>query len=104
LPTIARLRIVDVEMEIRPVLLAWLVTCVAVLPPVMVDGSATVLAAGAASLVCLLAFSLLRSLPPGLVGAPAPAPVTRRVRGRFLQQSRPGVPGRTRARAPGCGR
>ncbi len=32
------------------------------------------------------------------------APGARSLPGRCLQQTRPGVPGRTRSRAPGCGR
>jgi AcrR family transcriptional regulator len=43
------------------------------------------------------------TLPLGAHAFPD-SPAGRRLRGRFLQQSRPGVPGRVRARAPGCGR
>lgn len=84
--------------------MAWLVTCAAMLQPVVVDGSTVALAAATAALLCALAFASFAVLPVSTLGVVVAVPARQRLRGRFLQQSRPGVPGRTRARAPGCGR
>lgn len=88
----------------RMLLVTWLVTCAAVVLPVVVDGSGLAVVGASAALLCALTVAVL-ALPALTTNtAVAAVPVRRRLRGRFLQQSRPGVPGRIRARAPGCGR
>lgn len=57
----------------------------------------------AATMACGLVGWLLARQVHVANAAPATAPAFRRLRGSFQQQSRPGVPGRVRARAPGCG-
>lgn len=91
-------------MGFRTLLITWLLTCSAVLLPVVVDGSGVAVAAAAAALLCALTFAGFAVAPISTLGAVVAVPARQRLRGRFLQQSRPGVPGRTRARAPGCGR
>lgn len=91
-------------MGFRALLLTWLVIGVAVLQPTVVDGSGVAVAAAAAALLCALTVAG-SAVPPAItVRAVVAVPARQRRHGRFLQQSRPGVPGRTRARAPGCGR
>lgn len=88
----------------RAWLVASLVTFAAMLLPAVTDPSTALLVGAAAALLGGLA-ALAPTLPqaaPGVVRVAAPGTRTRR--GRFLQQTRPGVPGRTRSRAPGCGR
>lgn len=89
-------------MGFRALLLTWLVICVAVLQPTVVDGSGV--AAAAAALLCALTVAGSAVPSASTVRAVVAVPARQRRHGRFLQQSRPGVPGRTRARAPGCGR
>lgn len=88
----------------RAWLVASLVTLAAILLPVVTDPSTALLIGAAAVLLGGLA-ALAPTLPPPAPGVVrAAAPGARARRGRFLQQTRPGVPGRTRSRAPGCGR
>ncbi|GAA1437234.1 hypothetical protein GCM10009616_38610 [Microlunatus lacustris] len=88
----------------RAWLVASLVTLAAILLPVVTDPSTALLLSTAAALLGGLA-ALVPALPqPALGVVRAATPGVRARRGRFLQQTRPGVPGRTRSRAPGCGR
>ena len=80
---------------------AWLLAVV-VWVQVSPDGShGATIAAMTAALLCGLAAQLAhhRMLPAAVVGVTEPP--ARRLHGSFHQQSRPGVPGRIRARAPG---
>ena len=88
----------------RTLLVAWLVTCAALVLPVVVDGSGLAVVAASAALLCALTVAVLALPAVSARTAVVAVPVHQRLHGRFLQQSRPGVPGRTRARAPGCGR
>ncbi len=85
---------------------AWLAVVAlagaALLLPVA-DGNPAVLAAMTAVLLLAVALTLASAPTPVRVSTSRTAP-GRRLHGRFLQQSRPGVPGRIRARAPGSGR
>lgn len=85
-------------------LVASLLSIAAVLLPVVADSSTTTLLILTAALVCCWAVRPVGSSPMPLRVVQRRAPGTRALRGGFLQQTRPGVPGRTRARAPGCGR
>lgn len=88
----------------RAWLVASLVTLAAVLLPVVTDPSTALLLGVAAALVAATA-AVASAGPAAALGiVRVTAPGTRARRGRFLQQTRPGVPGRTRSRAPGCGR
>ena len=91
-------------MGVRAWVIASVLACVAMLLPVVPDGNPAALAVLTAALLCAIAVSLLIGSSTPLVSAVIVAPDRDRLRGRFLQQSRPGVPGRTRARAPGSGR
>ena len=91
-------------MGARTLLVAWLVTCAALVLPVVVDGSGLAVVGASAALLCALTVAVLALPAVSPRAALVAVPVHQRLRGRFLQQSRPGVPGRTRARAPGCGR
>lgn len=91
-------------MGARAWLVAWLLTCAAVLLPVVPDAHPASIAAATAVVLLALTLAVAVGPVPGLLTVPVVAPARRRLRGRFLQQSRPGVPGRVRARAPGCGR
>ncbi|CAA9301448.1 MAG: hypothetical protein AVDCRST_MAG48-1355, partial [uncultured Friedmanniella sp.] len=81
----------------------------AVLGPAVTDPSTALLLAAT---TVLLTTALLGAV--AVVGSTVPAPAlglvrvaapgTRARRGHRLQQTRPGVTGRTRSRAPGCGR
>ena len=91
-------------MSLRTLLVAWLVTCAAFVLPVVVDGSGLAVVGASAALLCALTVAVLALPAMSARTAVVAVPVHQRLHGRFLQQSRPGVPGRTRARAPGCGR
>jgi hypothetical protein len=81
----------------------WLLLCAALLQVAAGGGTSTTVAVIASALVVGLAGRLVVSLLPDLSRIRVSSPARRRLHGRFLQQSRPGVPGRTRSRAPGCG-
>lgn len=55
-----------------------------------------------AALVCALVAQLLAGRSAAARPVIVIEPAARRLHGSFHQQSRPGVPGRIQARAPGC--
>ena len=83
--------------------ITWLLLSAALLQLVAVGGTGTTVALVASAMVVGLAGRLVVAVLPDLTRIEVNAPARRRLHGRFLQQSRPGVPGRTRSRAPGCG-
>jgi hypothetical protein len=83
--------------------ITWLLLCAALLQVAAGGGTGTTVAVIASAMVVGLAGHLVVSLLPDLGRVAVGSPARRRLHGRFLQQSRPGVPGRTRSRAPGCG-
>ena len=91
-------------MRLRTLLLTVLVTCAALLLPVVVDASGMAVVSASVALLCAITIAALAAPAASHRTAVVTVPVSQRLHGRFLQQSRPGVPGRTRARAPGCGR
>jgi hypothetical protein len=91
-------------MRLQTLLLTLLVTCAALLLPVVVDGSGLAVVSASAAMLCAFTIAALAAPAANHRTAVVTVPVSQRLHGRFLQQSRPGVPGRTRARAPGCGR
>lgn len=82
---------------------AWLLMCAVLLQLAAGSGTGTTFALVASAMVCGLIAFLADGQLGQLRGVKITTPADRRLHGRFLQQSRPGVPGRTRARAPGCG-
>lgn len=84
-------------------LVAWLLVCAAVLQPAAVDVTVSGVVVLTAVLLVAMAMAAAVILPRATTRALTVAPACRRLRGRFLQQSRPGVPGRVRSRAPGYG-
>ena len=91
-------------MALRTRLLTSLVICATLLLPVVVDGSSVAMVSASAALLCAITVATLAVPTASIRPAVVTVAVSQRLHGRFLQQSRPGVPGRTRARAPGCGR
>ncbi|MET1004100.1 MAG: hypothetical protein ABWX96_01060 [Propionibacteriaceae bacterium] len=93
-------------MTSRPVSpLLWLLASVVLLQVAAGAGSGTgtaVALVAAAMVVGYVGQLVVRRLPQ-LRQVELSSPASRRLHGRFLSSSRPGVPGRTRSRAPGCG-
>jgi hypothetical protein len=83
--------------------LGWLLLCAVLLQVAAGGGTGTTLALVTSAILVGLAARLVVSYLPDLDRIGFSTPARRRLHGRFLQQSRPGVPGRTRSRAPGCG-
>lgn len=81
-----------------------LLASAALLLPVTPDVASVALAAMTTALLCAVVVSVAVARRRTPVAVVLTTPVDRRLRGRVLQQSRPGVSGRIRARAPGCGR
>ena len=88
-------------MRLPPI--AWLLTLALLLPIAAGGGHSAALALVASAMLCGLAAHLVLACAPRTCEVHVKTPASRRLHGRFLQQCRPGVPGRTRSRAPGCG-
>jgi hypothetical protein len=83
---------------------AWLLMSAALLPLLAgVGGQTSMIVAAATALAVGLFALLLASHGSATRETMITAPALRRLRGSFFQHTRPGVPGRVRARAPGCG-
>ncbi|WP_157720448.1 DUF6412 domain-containing protein [Friedmanniella luteola] len=91
-------------MALRAWWVALLVALAAGLLPVVTDPTTAALLGVAVALLCGAAAVVPAAPAPALGLVRVAAPGTRARRGTFPQQTRPGVPGRTRSRAPGCGR